>query len=99
MRRERVLRTGAKHPHDRHSYSMTVIPAHNRHSGVGRNPEARKRRIPLSLIRGEDAANAAGEGTADDARSAPMTVIPAHNRHSGVGRNPEARKRRIPLSL
>ena len=43
--------------------------------------DARKRRIPPLPIRGEDAANAAGEGTADGARSVPSfpipTVIPA----------------------
>ena len=56
-----------------------------RHSRVGGNPapfEARKRRPDPPLpIRGEDAANAAGEGTAVRARSAPsfptLTVIPA----------------------
>ncbi len=39
--------------------------------------EARKRRIPPLPIRGEDAANAAGEGTADGARCAPsLTPCP-----------------------
>ena len=46
-------------------------PPSYRHSGVGRNPEAPQRRIPPLPIRGEDAANAAGEGTGVGARRAP----------------------------
>ena len=60
----------------------TVIPAY---AGISPPVEARKRRISPLPIRGEDAANAAGEGTVDGAHSAPS--FPTHDRHSRVGGN------------
>ena len=45
--------------------ARAVIPAQ---AGISYPFEARKRRIPPLPIRGEDAANAAGEGIADAAR-------------------------------
>ena len=56
MRRERVLGTAARKGGE--------IPAY---AGM---TKARKRRIPPLPIRGEDAANAAGEGTGDDSPKA-----------------------------
>ena len=49
---------------------------------------APQRPDPPLPTRGEDAANAAGEGTADEARNAPHNRHSPLYRHSGVGRNP-----------
>ena len=67
---------------------------HDRHSRVGGNPGGATAPNPPLPIRGEDAANAAGEGTAVGARRDASLPPPApsfprpHDRHSRVGGNP-----------
>ena len=67
-------------PYSRQLSSFLSLPSfprpHDRHSRVGGNPVGAQRAAPPLPTRGEDAANAAGEGTGVGAQRAPSPSIP-----------------------